>query len=61
MPNDTWNEKPNKIQPELRDEFPEMSHSELMETIKQVFKTGADKIPVEEVFGTNLEGVPTLP
>jgi hypothetical protein len=61
MPNDTWNEKPNETQPELRDEFPEVSHSELMETIKQVFKTGADKIPVEEVFGTNLEGVPTLP
>ena len=60
MPNDTWNEKPSET-PELRDEFPEVSHSELMETIKQVFKTGADKIPVEEVFGTNLEGVPTLP
>lgn len=61
MPNDTWNEKPNEMQLELRDESPEVSHSELMETIKQVFKTGADKIPVEEVFGTNLEGVPTLP
>lgn len=60
MPNDTWNEKPNETV-ELKGEFPEVSHSELMETIKQVFKTGADKIPVEEVFGTNLEGVPTLP
>ncbi len=43
----------------LPDDFPEVTHEELLETIDEVFRTGANEIPPEEIFGDNFEDVPT--
>jgi hypothetical protein len=43
----------------LPDDFPEVTHEELLETIDEVFRTGANEIDPKEIFGDDLEGVPT--
>ncbi len=44
---------------ELPSEFPEVTHEELLETIAEVFRTGANEIDPREIFGDDLRGVPT--
>lgn len=43
----------------LPDKFPEVTHEELLETIDEVFRTGANEIDPREIFGDDLKGVPT--
>jgi len=44
---------------ELPEKFPEVTHNELLETIQEVFRTGANEIDPREIFGNDLQGVPT--
>jgi len=44
---------------ELPDEFPEVTHEELLKTIDEVFRTGANLVDPKEIFGDDLRGVPT--
>lgn len=46
-------------QHELTGEFPIVTHEDLLETIQQVFDSGANTIDPKEIFGPDLKGVPT--
>lgn len=48
----------------LPDDFPIVTHEELLETIDEVFRTGANEIDPREIFGDNgddFAGVPEFP
>lgn len=48
----------------LPDDFPIVTHEELLETIDEVFRTGASEIDPREIFGDNgddFAGVPEFP
>jgi hypothetical protein len=45
----------------LSENFPKVTHADLIETINKVFATGANEIDPKEIFGDDLEGVTTLP
>jgi len=45
----------------LPDDFPVVTHDDLLMTIDEVFRTGANLIPPQEIFGDNgddFSGVP---
>lgn len=44
---------------ELPDDFPDVTEAELLETIEEVFRIGADSIPPEEIFGMDNANVST--
>jgi len=48
----------------LPDDFPIVTHEELLATIDEVFRTGANEIDPREIFGDNgddFAGVPEYP
>jgi len=48
----------------LPSDFPEVTHEDLLATIDEVFRTGANEIDPREVFGNNgddFSGVPEFP
>lgn len=45
----------------LSEDFPEVTHADLIGTINQVFAAGANTIDPKEIFGDEIEGVTTLP